>query len=290
MERNVEGGCGIISTKDMNKEEIIAYQHKQLELMKTIHSICENLEIKYYIIGGTLLGAIRHGGFIPWDADIDIAMRRNDYERFRKYWENNPSENYFYDHYTTDPHHTSPHALLRLRKTHVVMKHKATQLKPLCDGVYVDIFPLDFAPFTEKQQKRQMKRIKWIRKLIYHKAGYVFGEKTSQGKRIMKKIVCGILSPLSFTFLNNKLDNIMRMYNRCDSGLLVSMASHYSYWKQLMPEEIYGVPQELDYEDTKLMAPQEPIEYLKRIYGDYMKLPPEEKRYTEIEMIDKVIL
>ena len=70
----------------MESHEIKKYQQFQLRLLERTDRICQELGIRYYMIGGTLLGAVRHGGFIPWDADIDIAMRRADYERFRQYW------------------------------------------------------------------------------------------------------------------------------------------------------------------------------------------------------------
>ena len=92
----------------MTFEEIRKYQLAQLELIDVVNNLCSELNLTYYIIGGTLLGAVRHKGFIPWDPDIDIAMPRDDYEKLRQYFAENKSDRYFYQHYSTEKNHLFP--------------------------------------------------------------------------------------------------------------------------------------------------------------------------------------
>ncbi len=79
----------------MKKEDIRNYQLKQIVLLDEIDRVCKKLHLTYYLIAGTLLGAVRHGGFIPWDVDLDIAMPRNDYQKLKEYYLTNPSEDFF---------------------------------------------------------------------------------------------------------------------------------------------------------------------------------------------------
>lgn len=273
----------------MDVQAVRRYQLAQMELMDVTDRVCEELGITYYLIGGTLLGAVRHGGFIPWDADMDIAMKRADYEKFRQYWTTSESPRYFYQDHTTERNHLSPHAILRIKGTHVVMKGRKTdKYQPANDGIYLDIFPLDEPPAEKKLQEKQMKQIRNIKRIIELKAAYTYGAATSPLKRIAKKCVQLLLSPVTLPMLNKRLHAVMMRHNGSGSGYLVSMASHYSYWKQLMKQEIYGTPARIAFEDRMYLAPASPDAYLTQLYRDYMKLPPEDKRFSDLDMIDHI--
>lgn len=271
----------------MTIDELKEYQLAQLELMAMVDNLCSERKWTYYIIGGTLLGAVRHGGFIPWDPDIDIAMPREDYEKLREYFACNESDRFFYQHYTTEKHHSQGHALIKIKNSHVVLYSKGSHFKPSCDGIYLDIFPLDNAPLDKKLQQKQSKKIKRISQLIYLKLAKVY-KSNGPVTVFAKRAVSLLLSPLTFTYLNRKRDMIMRKYNGKSTKYLVSMASHYSYWKQLMPSEIYGEPTRIQFEGLSLCAPAQISEYLTRIYGDYMTLPPEEKRWICLDVFKKI--
>lgn len=271
----------------MTKEETREYQLAQLELIKMVDELCSKLNLTYYIIGGTLLGAIRHGGFIPWDPDIDIAMPRDDYEKMREYWLNNPSDRYFYQHYLTEKNHFCPHVLIKIKDSHVLLGSAETRVKPTYDGIYLDIFPLDNPPDDKKLQEKQMKQIKHIKKIIYLKSGCVYKE-SNKAVRLIKHLISVLLTPISFRFLNKKLDMVMQKYNNPSSQYLVSMASRYSYRKQLMPKTFYGTPIRIDFEGLSLPTPARATDYLSQLYGDFMKLPPEEHRAEMLNYIKKV--
>ncbi|MBQ3231032.1 MAG: LicD family protein [Clostridia bacterium] len=271
----------------MNWDEIRDYQLAQLELIKMMDKLCAELGLTYYIIAGTLLGAVRHDGFIPWDPDIDIAMPRKDYEKIREYFANNKSERYFYDHYSTEKYHIQPHALVRIKGSHVVFKSSKPRYMPTYDGIYLDIFPLDNAPKEKKLQEKQMKKIKRLKKIVYIKNARVY-KNNNLLMKLSKRFVSLLLTPFSFEYLNKKMDKVMQKYNDPSAETLVSMASHYSYWKQLMPKSVYGTPKRIKFEGIELSAPAETIDYLTRLYGDYMKLPPEEHRNAMLNIFERV--
>ena len=276
---------------DMTSEEYRSYQLSQMELLLEVDRISKLIGIQYYLIGGTLLGAVRHKGFIPWDADIDIAMVRKDYEVFLEYCANAASERYFCETYKTEKNHTSPHAVIKIKGTHIRYRDEmgvSSHYKPQYDGIYLDIFPLDEPPKDPVLQERQAKRIKRLKRVIELKQARIYGNQTAAWKRIAKKTVQIALSPISLCRLNKMLDNEMMRYNGCGSEHLVSMASHYSYRKQYMEKEVYGTPQPIVFEGFAFSAPQKIDYYLTRIYGDYMKLPPADKQYVDLELIKEI--
>ncbi len=271
----------------MKINEIRKLQITELEILKETDRICKKLGIKYYLIGGTLLGAVRHKGFIPWDIDIDIAMLRKDYEAFRLYWLENKSDEFFYQDYMTEKNHISFHAILKLNDTVVTKRREQKEkYKAKHNGIYMDIFPLDYAPDNKRKQKWQQNKIKLCSKLIEAKLCNNYG--TGNFKYIAKKILAFLLSGVSFVKIQKSVEKCMTKYNKEDAKYLVSMASHYSYKKQLMEKEIYGEPVLLEYEGGLFYAPADFDRYLTQLYGDYMELPPEDNRYDLIDIVVSV--
>ncbi|MGI6713995.1 MAG: LicD family protein [Bacilli bacterium] len=269
----------------MKKEELRAFQLTQLILLDEIEKICKEQNLTYYIIAGTLLGAVRHGGFIPWDYDLDIAMPRPDYQKLKEYFLKNPSDEFFYEDYDTEKYHNSTHAVIRLKNTYLSVKRLTNvEKKRKHNGCFLDVFPLDKAPNDERRQNKQIKKLNRVKKLLYYKEGQVFDD-AKRLRNFLKKIVSFILRGYSYKTLGKRLEKIQTKHNYEDSKYLVSMSSRYRYKKQLMAKEIYGVPSRIFFEGKEYNAPQEVIAYLRQLYGDYMKLPPVEKRFEGIEEI-----
>ena len=125
----------------------------QLDLLKKFINACEKLNLEYYIIAGTLIGAIRHKGFIPWDDDIDVAMKRKDYNVFiKRAQEFLPQEDYFVQTSASDPEWPMNYCKLRNSKTTFV--ECSVKKLHINHGVYIDIFPLDYYPEDEKVAKQ----------------------------------------------------------------------------------------------------------------------------------------
>lgn len=262
----------------MSREVIRKAQLAQLKIMDQIHKVCEKKSMKYYIIGGTALGVVRHAGFIPWDPDIDIAMPRPDYDRFLKECENEMQPVCSIKCYSNDANHYAPHALVVLNGSS--LKNRYDKYNNEKKSIYVDIFPLDVAPNDIRQQNNQAKKIKLIKNLIERKRSVIY-DHNGLAVRWMKHIVRGLFSVVSYRYLCKILDENMKKYSYpypTGNYFLCSMASHYSYKKQCMPSDVYGIPTLYEFENYKFFGPQKIEEYLTRLYKDYMKLPPKEEQ------------
>ena len=257
--------------------------------MQAVHEACVRENIKYYIIGGTALGAVRHGGFIPWDIDIDIAMPREDYDAFAKACANGAlPDNLAYHNYENTKGHSAPHALVSLKGSLLTLRRSANSVKCGIDEIFIDIFPLDTAPADLESQKKQQQRLLRIKKIKDRKMGKLFRKSLSE--KIVKKIVSLALTPWSFKTLGRIQNNEMCRHHGCGSGLICSMGSQYSYFKQLMPESVYGKPTLIKFEDREFFAPENIEDYLTRLYKDYMQLPPENKRQVILDFFEDVAL
>lgn len=260
----------------MNEKESALLKQAQLIIMDEIHRICIENNITYYIIGGTALGAKRHGGFIPWDIDIDIAMPRSDYDRFKRACDIQLNDKFRYKDFENTPAYNHPHAIVTMKNTKLIHKKMRYNNNEPEWEIYVDIFPLDNAPDDEKRRIKQDKTIQKNKKQIRLKSAYLYND------NLIKKVVKNAISIGMFWTdidkLNRKFDKLIRQYNNDKTSCLCSMSSHYSYKKQCMEKAIYGTPQLVSFEDRQYYAPEQLEKYLTRIYGDYMKLPPKEEQ------------
>ncbi len=270
----------------MTQEELRRIGTVQLQIMDEVHRLCELHHIRYYMIAGTLLGAVRHSGFIPWDLDIDVAMPRADYERFREICKTKLDEAYCYLDHTSGRNYPRPHALVTAKDTKICMKYDPLNPKPMELGIYVDIFPLDHAPDDEKLRRKQAKKLRRIRRLKQWRLPYSYSYR--RWKRYAHYTVSALLSWISVPRLNAYQQKQMQKYDQLETKCLCSMASGYPYEKQCMPKEIYGEPVLLEFEGRKYYAPEHYEEWLTRLYGDYMQLPPPEKRQANLEIYASV--
>lgn len=266
----------------MTQEELKNLGLIQLDIMDEVHRICEKNNITYYMIGGTLLGSVRHKGMIPWDVDIDIAMPREAYERFCQIAPIQLESQYSYVDYNTFPNYMRPHALVVRNDTRIHMKYDHLNPHMYDLGVYVDIFPLDNAPDDEKKRQKQAKKLVRIRKFKDLRIPYSYSRKKI--RRYVRYGISFLLSWMPIRKINAYQQKVMKQYNGQKTACICSMASHYSYAKQCMPREIYGTPVLLEFEGRQYYAPAQHIEYLQRLFGDYMQLPPEEKRQANLEV------
>lgn len=271
----------------MTFEELRRISLIQLEIMDEVHRICEEEGITYYMIGGTLLGAVRHGGFIPWDLDIDIAMPRKDYIRFKEVCGSRLKAPYAYLDHTNCRTYFRPHALISRMDTKISIKYDGVNPKLLDLGVYIDIFPLDNAPDDQKLREKQAKKLIKIRNLKNYRIPYSYSFK--RWKRYAHYAVSAMLSWLPVSKINQYQQDLMQKYADMDTECICSMGSQYAYSKQCMDRQVYGKPVLLEFEGRKYYAPAMYEQYLTRLYGDYMVLPPEEKRKANMEIFSAVV-
>lgn len=270
----------------MTQEELRQIGLLQLDILDQVHRICQKHNLVYYMIGGTLLGAVRHKGFIPWDLDIDIAMPREDYDRFKEVCQTEMVGPYRYMDYQSHRNYIRPHALVVRSDTKIHLKYDRVNPQMFDLGVYIDVFPLDNAPDNEKDREchaKKLKRLRWFKDL---RIPYCYSYKT--WRRFIHRSISFLVSWIPLKVINRHQQKLMQKYHTEQTKCICSMASHYSYRRQCMPREIYGTPVLLEFEGRQYYAPREYTQYLIRLYGDYMRLPPPEKRQANLDIFTSV--
>lgn len=269
----------------MTQEQINSIQQVQIGILKEIHHVCIEQGYRYYLIGGSALGAVRHKGIIPWDVDIDIAMPRADYQKFitegSKYLDEKLSIHY----YATDKDFATVHALVALKDSSI--RFRGESPAGIRYGIFVDVLPLDQWPEDRDlkiQQQKDLKKIQMLRALRF---GVIYGT-TNPLKSIVKKTTKRIMS-IFYTkrTLNERQQTIMQRHNRPDEGKeWCSMVSHYSFDKTTFPKEVFGTPRLYEFSGHQFFVPEKVEDYLAHLFGDYMKFPSEESR---IKLMNSVL-
>lgn len=244
---------------------------KQLEMFKWLHEFCTENGVTYYAIAGTLLGAVRHGGFIPWDDDIDVSMPRPDYERFIKLMhEKEPGR--FVAETVADGHKEFSHKFCRLydTTTTVIYNEKFTTKR----GLFIDIFPFDGIGNTEKESMKYYKKMKnRVHFLSIKSRAFRKGRKFYQNAAI----IVGKFIPYNWRKGWAKFEKKLAQKNYYDCEYVCNF---YGVWreKEIMKREWLGEPKLYKFEDIEVWGPQDADSCLTQLYGDYMTPPPPEKR------------
>ncbi len=265
--------------------EILPDLHRlQLMLAVEVKRLCQKHNIKYFVIAGTLLGAVRHKGFIPWDDDMDIGMLREDYERFVAIAQNELDVRMSLQSFNTDQYYAMPFCKLILKDTCLVERSSAKN-KAL-KGVFIDIFPFDSAPDDETEYQKHNRKTYVLKRLLLARQGYKVYDKGD----LKKRLVYGGLKLVSYAFTKKKLwdmlDSTIRKYNTLNTKRVVTVGGSYGYVKETIERKWLDDTVELDFEDTKLAVPADYISYLEYFYGDYMTPPPEDKRFNRHELVE----
>jgi lipopolysaccharide cholinephosphotransferase len=252
-----------------------------LSAMKDIDKICRENGLRYYLHAGTLLGAFNHGGFIPWDDDVDISLMREDYEQLCRILQKEYADRYFLHNYHTDPHYPNNRSVLRVLGTKVTHYHEDKE--SLHPEVAVDLVPLDAAPDSKILRKLQAGAIWILDAAVQIKQGSIVPHHP-----VMKCI--GLLSKIDRQKLGVMIDRLSMMCNdenTEDVGLLTYTArnpymNRSGYENEIWPRKWYEAPQWVSFEDTKLMTISDPEAYFLWQYGPHWAEPyPEEKRVTK---------
>ena len=261
-------------------DEFRRMQLLELDMLVEFDRVCRKHDIKYVIFCGTLLGAIRHKGFIPWDDDIDVCITREEFEKFKLVADElDPSLCYFQDH-TTDPYFRWGYGKIRRTGTTFV---RAGQEHLKCKtGVFIDIFPVDDIPKSVIGQMLNDFHSFVLRKFMWSEVG-----KYSDSIGPVEKTIYKLMSkrPIEKTFRdfermtrksNNTSDNKVR--------LLMFRSFGKEYFRRPLKDR-YGMPKkwfldrkEYEFEGHSFYGPADFHESLVYLYGDYMTLPPENER------------
>ncbi|ASW43553.1 LicD family protein [Clostridium isatidis] len=255
----------------MDKSVVKKLQMYQLQMLKDIDRVCKNNNIQYYVTWGSALGAVRHGGFIPWDDDIDISMTWDNYIRFEKIAQKELGDKYFYQSQETDEFCFTLWNKVRINNTTSMEKH-LRHIK--CHyGICMDIFPIVGVPNSAIKRLIQKLQI-----LIYRIFSYerYLTNKNPEGNTLFK-IIYGVFPKKFKEYIKNKCLKEITKYKINDCDECIEFLSG-SYNKMLFKSNMFGNGKKILFEDMEVIIPEKYHEYLTRCYGDYMVLPPEEDR------------
>lgn len=258
----------------MDRETLRRVQLTLLDIAKEIKRVCEENDIRYFLYRGTFLGAVRHRGFIPWDDDMDFAMLREDYEKFCRIAPEKLGDRYAFQNWHCSKNFAQPFAKVRKRGT-LYIEAKSGLLEE--NGLYVDIYPLDFAPDTEEEKKALAKKLLHLFRLKLMQGHY---KPWMEEDRILWKKRIGYLAYQGAALLVGR-KRLVTVYENAvrsvqESGTLYEQSAlpvSY-YFDRAHYEETAMYP----FEDTVFPGPKDYDAVLSSLYGDYMTLPPEDKR------------
>lgn len=248
----------------------------QLGIAAEVKRICEKNDISYFIIAGTLLGAVRHQGFIPWDDDIDIGMLRADYDRFLSCASEDLSEDLFLQSWHSDEGFGLPLAKVRRNATQITEEvSKATAGHK---GIFLDIFPFDEKPRSSHQQWVQKHSALILKRIIQARLGYRIGAKSSLLLRLTLRLAVAATQMLPVKFFIDALEHSMRRYNGRGNGDYVAFGGSYGYEKETLLRSWVQSLDSVAFENTHFPCFRDKAAYLQHMYGDYMTLPPVDER------------
>lgn len=256
----------------MEKIEVKECHKYLLQIAKAFHEICVRHNIPYYMIGGTLLGAIRHHGFIPWDDDMDFGVPRKYYKPLLELLDKElPSDYKIHSIYHSDKY---SNGFFKIEDTKTLIKE--TGKADMTIGINIDIFPLDYT-----NNKRGVFSKNYLIAQLAKLETYCFLD--LEGYNWFRMTANKILRCLMF-FANNKT-----IFNFIDKHLLISegdyLVNHYGAYalKEIVPKDIIGTPVLYKFEDTELYGVAKFDEYLRHFYRDYMQMPKGKEHHFHIE-------
>jgi len=254
----------MIDSKTLRKAQLI-----MLDMLIEFDALCKKHQLQYWLDSGTLLGAVRHQGFIPWDDDIDLSMPVEDYQKFLTIAEGELSDELFLQNRQTDQHFKFDYTKLRSNKASIVEFHEKDKQVKYHQGVFVDIFPMLTIENTEENKKQYDSTLQTIRELSATSLHTPHG-KDNPAKRAT---LITSLKQKHQGWKNNKTKLIY-------GGEMPDVAAWFDF------EEVFPLTS-LAFEGSQFPVPKNPSHYLDAIYSfDYRQLPPEEKRKIHAHSIN----
>lgn len=236
-------------------------QLRMLDILKCVDSICRKHNIPYWLSSGTLLGAVRHGGFIPWDDDLDIAMMRDDYIKFAEIANRELDNKYCFQCLENTEEYAYNFGKVFCKDT-LFLEHFTSSLD-MCHGIYIDIFPMDYVNvFNTRQLSRKRTLVSKFTQMRYMKLGIVKGS-------FLKRIISRVL-PMNFV---KKQASKNMMYYFDKGAKYVQKLCHYGKNKPPVSTTLFTDTMRVPFEKYNFCIPREYDSFLKERYGDYMKLP-----------------
>lgn len=248
-----------------DKWGIVLLQNKILEVMKYVHEFCDFNNISYYLMGGTALGAKRHGGFIPWDDDLDIFMTPDNYEQFRRKFIQSGDKNKFYlQEWNKDQDGRVTIAKLRMNDTTYI--ESIFSDKDMHQGIYIDIFILHNCPDRIHSRLNQYLWARYIVAKSLSERGYV-------RRKGLEGMLLRILKLLPSKFLFKFGLKQVYKYRNMNTGYYCNFLGKARYKKGIYKKEWFESGGIVSFERITLVAPRNIEGFLSARFGNYMKIP-----------------
>lgn len=242
----------------------------QLSILDEIVRICSDYGLQYCLTWGTCLGAVRHKGYIPWDDDLDIAMPRKDFQRFIEIAVRNPSTDFFLDYYTTNPRYG--HCFAKYCKSNTLF----IEPNGIQQAIYVDIYVLDKVPGPDYSIQSKIP-------YLIHKIDALTTVRREglKGRDSLTKIIYYLTRWIPVKWLFQWENKMMMKFEKSEASYYVDYGDFYYRMAEMtIPIFEFEPFAQIEFEGGKYNVPRNWDLFLKKAYGDYMTLPPVEKRVT----------
>ena len=275
----------------MDKPELLTLKETQqvyLELLEEFDKVCIEHGLRYDLCGGSMLGAVRHGGYIPWDNDIDLSMPRPDYERMLELKQSGILGLPKHRDLVSERDETFPRHFARY------IRHDVKRVSEMaedwdCPYIGIDIFPLDGIPADEKRFAKQVKKIRRLRRLLLTSVEKKGTSRRGKAAAMVKNLYRPILRLVGCFRFAHMLDKECQRvdYETAEYvGIISGMYGLKERWRKadMLPQQSF------DFEGLQVPGFANYDIYLTNLYGDYMKLPPEEQRIPHCDEACRVEL
>lgn len=252
----------------MANYDIRTLQLKLLDILEVIHNMCVAHGLRYYLVDGSLIGAVRHKGFIPWDDDMDIAMPREDYEAFIKHCKEWLPAPYEFVCFENDPKYPLHFGKVQDASTTLIERPHLYYL----GGVYVDVFPIDGAPEGKLTQCIYQMKYNYLRKALY----FLFRDPYRHGHGASSWIPLLTRRMYTLQGLQMKIKRHMMKYDLKNSRL-AAVNHNDGLGSMVDKERVLGEPTEIEFEGKMMWGMKDNDAYLTQLFGDYMTPPPANK-------------
>lgn len=268
-----------ILTKELSGDEMKKLKKEQIKILKYVDKLCRENKIEYTLTAGTLLGAVRHGGYIPWDDDIDIAMVRVEYEKFRTIISQQQNKFLF-----VDINNNEEYGLLfgKVMLKNTVMKELSLIYNTVPSGIYIDVFPMDAISDNIELAEKQYKCAQKIQSELLCRGRYYYQQfLLHRFFYCIKGVVYKFIKKDKFIKKYNKLfDKYTGTNNVCFFGCSLG------FKESVYTANLFDEYMDIKFENIVVRSVKKKEEYLRQMFGNYMQLPPKENRVPHHAVVD----